>query len=191
MGKTSVARSVKSLEAKGVVVRSRRQSPEKGDEPTTYSLNLRAVSQNGTGGCPKIEHPPVPKRDTQQTVIQETVDNSIVVVMAQLQKFGLSDNVSAAFTEKYPATYLTSKLQQAQALVDQDSPLVDKNPAGWLRKAIEENYAPTESSSTRKQKKVAAAAEVDKQIADKVRERHREQSAPEPIGADGLTTETA
>ena len=61
LGKTSVARAVKSLEEKGVVVRSRRQSLEKGDEPTTYSLHLRPVSQNGTRGGYDFGTPPCAK----------------------------------------------------------------------------------------------------------------------------------
>ncbi len=48
LGKASVARAAKTLEEKGVIVRSRRQSAEKGDEPTTYTLNFLPVSQNET-----------------------------------------------------------------------------------------------------------------------------------------------
>src|SRR5689334_5415588 len=35
LGKASVARAVKSLEAKGIILRMKRQSKRKGDEPTT------------------------------------------------------------------------------------------------------------------------------------------------------------
>ena len=119
-----------------------------------------------------------------ETTIQR-LPPEVVVVCEQLKNFGLSEKVSNAFVAKYPAAYLTGKLAQAEALVDVG------NPSGWLRKAIEEDYRPAESTTTRREKKVAAAAEVDKQLADKVRERYREQSAPEPIGDAGLTTESA
>ena len=200
LSKDSVSRVVRTLEEKGVIIRTRRRSAEKGDEATTYSLNflnvgaefpLPPVSENRVRGSVKIGDGGVRLSGTQQTVLQETEEQHVIVVLAQLQKFGLSDKVSADFTEKYPAAYLTGKLQQAQALVDQDSPLVGRNPAGWLRKAIEENFQPAESSSTRKQKKVAAAVGVEKEIADTIRERYREQSTPEPIGDAGLTAETA
>ena len=61
LGKTSVARALTSLEEKGIIVRNRNRSFEKGDEATTYSLRPRPignppkdppVSQNGTGGVP-------------------------------------------------------------------------------------------------------------------------------------------
>ena len=198
--KPTVTKAVKGLVEKGVIIAERNRSKERGDEPTTYRLRFReedpVLTDFTRGGIPYLHggvkptlHGGVNALNTQQTVVQETVDNSIVVVMAQLQKFGLSDKVSAAFTENYPAAYLTSKLQQAQDLVDQDRPL--KNPAGWLRKAIEENYEPAEPASARKDKKAAAAAEAEQQVASRIRECYLEQSAPEPIGDAGLTTETA
>jgi hypothetical protein len=78
LSKSTVAEAVKSLEAKGAVIRNRRTSATNGDEATTYSLNLapkpqsQPVSENRTPPCPKIGHPPVRKSDTQETVIQNT-----------------------------------------------------------------------------------------------------------------------
>ena len=72
LSKASVATAVKSLEARGVIVRTRRRSDQKGDEPTTYSLNVVPVSKNQTPPGIKIGHPPVQELDTQETVNQET-----------------------------------------------------------------------------------------------------------------------
>jgi hypothetical protein len=79
LSKSTVAEAVKTLEAKGAVIRNRRTSATNGDEPTTYSLNLapkpqsQPVSENRTPSPrPKIGHPPVRKSDTQETVIQNT-----------------------------------------------------------------------------------------------------------------------
>jgi hypothetical protein len=44
--------------------------------------------------------------------------------------------------QNYPTQYIREKLAIAQGLVAAGSPLVSQNPAGWLRKAIEEDYAP-------------------------------------------------
>ena len=105
--------------------------------------------------------------------------------MSGAQNFGLSDKIADAFTKKYPAAYLTDKLAQAEALVDA------QNPAGWLRKAIEDDYQPPESTSSRKEKKIALETAERAKVAEQVRERFHKNSSPEPIGEDGLTTETA
>ncbi len=91
LSKASVARALKELEEKNIILRVRRSDPQKGDLPTTYQLNI--VGQNTThsrrvGGCinsdtPRVSHrdtplshtetPRVSHRDTQETVIQQTV----------------------------------------------------------------------------------------------------------------------
>src|SRR5215212_5983551 len=68
LSKASVATAVKSLEHRGVILRVRRRSDHKGDEPTTYSLNILPVSKNKTPPTLKIGHPPVQELDTQETV---------------------------------------------------------------------------------------------------------------------------
>lgn len=88
LGKASVARAITTLEARGVIVRNKRKSVERGDEATTYSLKLRPLSQNETPHAQaKVQepvshfetppstilgHPRVPKRDTQGTGLQDT-----------------------------------------------------------------------------------------------------------------------
>lgn len=73
LSKDSVARAVKSLEEKGVILRTRRRSEAKGDEPTTYQLNMLPVSENRTPRGEKIGHGEGAKSDTQETVGQQTV----------------------------------------------------------------------------------------------------------------------
>jgi phage replication O-like protein O len=77
--KDSIARAVKSLEQRGVILRVRKRSEAKGDEPTTYTLNVLPVSENRTGGGPKIGQGGVRKSDTQETGLQETVNNTVPV----------------------------------------------------------------------------------------------------------------
>ena len=76
LSKASVATAVKSLEARGIIVRVRQRSNHKGDEPTTYSLNILPVSKNQTPPGLKIGHPPVQELDTQETVKQQTDQDS-------------------------------------------------------------------------------------------------------------------
>lgn len=73
LSKATVARSLNSLEEKGVITRIRRRSADRGDEPTTYAIReLHPVSQIKTprvsGTAQALSH----QRDTQETALQET-----------------------------------------------------------------------------------------------------------------------
>src|SRR5690606_35633492 len=72
LSRDSVARAVKGLEQKGVIIRTRRRSEHKGDEPTTYALKILPVSDNRTPRGQKIGHGEGEKSDTQETGRQET-----------------------------------------------------------------------------------------------------------------------
>src|SRR3954447_17164591 len=56
LSKDSVARAVKSLEEKGVILRIRRRSEEKGDKPPMYHLHILPVSKNGPPLSKKSGH---------------------------------------------------------------------------------------------------------------------------------------
>jgi hypothetical protein len=58
-----------------------------------------------------------------------------------------SDNMIAQsavtrLMQDYPAAYIREKLAMAKGLVASGSALISQNPAGWLRRAIEEDYSP-------------------------------------------------
>jgi DNA-binding MarR family transcriptional regulator len=74
LAKASVARGVKGLVEKGIVVSVRNKSTDRGDLPTTYRIRFfgEGVSQIETRGVPQIETGGIPKRDTQQTDKQLT-----------------------------------------------------------------------------------------------------------------------
>ena len=120
---------------------------------------------------------------------------------------GFSFTTANRFTKQYPEEYVTEKLALTQWLVAQQSPLVRKNPAGWLRKAIEEDFKPPkdyESPRDRKvqserQAKIVQVAAEERKKADEDHRRAKELVAqrvkanhpPEPIGESGFTTESA
>lgn len=216
LSRDSVARAVRSLEKRGLIIRTRHQSNEKGYEATAYSLNLldanngqllAPLSENrtrqeviiGQGASPKIGH-------TTNSYIQETEDKDDVVY-AQLQKFGITENTARRLANNYPEDYLVDKMALAQWLVDQGSPLIAKNPAGWLRKAVEEDFKPPKDYETPSERKVKterqakiarAEAEQRKKADEEYRlakevavARIKEGRPPEPVGKDGLTTESA
>jgi phage replication O-like protein O len=202
--KASVATAVSSLEEKGIIVRSKRQSIERGCEPTTYSLNFAPLSKIQTGGCPKNGQGGVQKLDTQQTVLQETEKQYDVVVRQTLENFGIAKSVATRLIHDYPEGYIQEKLDMTQQLVDAGSPLVSQNPAGWLRKAIEEDYAPPRNHQVskkhkEKREKNTKTAREEQPIVDndeelqqvKTTEQMLEEYTPQPIGEGGLTTESA
>ena len=59
-----------------------------------------------------------------------------------LKEFGISKKVAKGLAANHSEDYLLGKLDQVRWLVETGSSLVGKNPAGYLRKAIEEDYLP-------------------------------------------------
>jgi hypothetical protein len=56
--------------------------------------------------------------------------------------------------QDYPGAYIREKLEMAKGLVAAGSGLVSQNPAGWLRRAIEEDYTLPKTSERHKQRSV-------------------------------------
>jgi phage replication O-like protein O len=68
LSKDSVARALKGLEEKRVIIRERRISADRGFEPTTFRLNMYTpLSENQTRDGGKIGQGLVRKSDTQET----------------------------------------------------------------------------------------------------------------------------
>jgi hypothetical protein len=76
LSKASAARALKSLEEQGIILRSRRRSAERGDEATTYRLNMGGrVSQNETPSLSQNQtRPRVSKVNTQKTDLRQETD---------------------------------------------------------------------------------------------------------------------
>ncbi len=80
LSRDSVTKAIRSLEEKGIIVRGRRFSEEKGDQPTTYALRFKQgvelysspESDFRTPPPREIGRPPVRKSDPQETVVQQT-----------------------------------------------------------------------------------------------------------------------
>jgi len=69
---STVQIALKGLLAKNCVLTAKNRSQEKGDEPTTYSLNMLPYTENRQGGIPKIGRGGYRKSVTQQTDKQQT-----------------------------------------------------------------------------------------------------------------------
>jgi hypothetical protein len=158
LSKRHVINALKVLEKKNIITVTRTVDEAGLKSTNTYSLNIRAsesrvgtkspqgvVNPSSPGSSekstPGVVKPSSPTTNSkQETVIQET---DIVVDVAQdLENFGIIKSAANRLIQHYPAAYIREKLAMAQGLVAAGSCLVSQNPAGWLRKAIEEDYSP-------------------------------------------------
>jgi hypothetical protein len=206
--KRHVQRALKVLEKKNIIKVTRKVDETGLNEVNTYSLNIR---ETGRGVGTKCPHPgdkispgvgtlesrgvgtPVSTttNSNQETVLQET--DIIVDVVKDLEIFGMTKSAATKLIQSYPTQYIREKVAMAQGLVAAGSVLVSQNPAGWLRKAIEEDYAPPRISQRHRQrhirekkdtKPVQAPARATSDVA-------REQLVPkeEPQRAQNVPTE--
>jgi phage replication O-like protein O len=205
--KRHVQRALKVLEKKNIIQVTRKVDETGLNEVNTYSLNMR---ETGRGVGTKSPHPrdkitpgvgtpesggvgtpmSTTTNSNQETVLQET--DSVVGVAQNLENFGIIKSVASRLIQHYPAEYIREKLAMAQGLVAAGSCLVSQNPAGWLRRAIEEDYSPPrtyhrsrhKTREAKDRKTVQAAARATSDIA-------REQRMPKegPQRAQNAPTE--
>jgi hypothetical protein len=113
----------------------------------------------------------------QETVKQET--DIVVDVAQELEGFGIAKPAAVKLTQSYPTQYIREKLEMAKGLVAAQSSLVSQNPAGWLRRAIEEDYTLPKTSERHWQRSGREKKQV-KRIQAKSRAQHipEEKSRP-------------
>jgi hypothetical protein len=86
LSKSTAVTAIKSLVDRGIIVTARNTDIEQGDQPTTYKLRFAGekdrtpVSENQTGGVPKDSTPRVRKSNTQETVLQQTVNKRLPIL---------------------------------------------------------------------------------------------------------------
>jgi len=106
----------------------------------------------------------------QETVIQET---DVADVAQDLENFGIIKSAASRLIQHYPAAYIREKVAMAQGLVTAGSSLVSQNPAGWLRRAIEEDCSLPRTSESHRQRSVR-----DKQAAKPCTRRYGAKLVP-------------
>jgi replication protein O len=190
LSKRHVINALKVLEKKNIITVTRTVDEAGLNSVNTYSLNIRAsedgvgtksapgvVNPSSPGGseksAPGVVNPSSPTTNREQeTVIQET---DIVVDVAQdLENFGITKSAVTKLMQDYPAQYIREKLAIAQGLVAAGSRLVSQNPAGWLRRAIEENYHLPKPSNRHRQR-----SGREKQYTKLTQAKSRQQHTPE------------
>jgi hypothetical protein len=83
-----------------------------------------------------------PSKAEEQRSAEEELDAEVAALASELQKRGISKSQSQKLSKRYPDR-IGAKLQMFDLLLEQQSSLVQKNPAGWLVRAIEEDYQPS------------------------------------------------
>jgi Replication initiator protein A len=92
----------------------------------------------------------------------EYIDDDVVLA---LQYFGISKKQAVKLAKEHPHEYILEKLELVQWFRDTKSPLIAKNPAGFARKAIEDDYpAPPQYKSKKQQALEAEEKEQEEQL---------------------------
>jgi hypothetical protein len=81
--------------------------------------------------------------------------------------------------QRYPAQHIREKLATAQGLVASGSCLVSQNPAGWLRRAIEEDYSPPRTTERQHQRAVREKRDV-RVVRAEPKNQHLPKEEPKP-----------
>lgn len=205
MSRRGVMRGCAGLIEKGIITVQKGTSDLGDSEINIYSLMFHNEKEVGNN----IPYPGAPstlpvgnKVPPQETVLQETEkqqsDDDMAVL---LEKFGISKSQAQKLATNYPTELIMEKLDLAQYLLSINSALVAKNPAGWLVRAIEQNYLPTkikgyQSKAQREQEeKERRQEEEELERAQEARmqaiEAFRQSQTEKPIPGTRLTTKTA
>lgn len=103
---------------------------------------------------------------------QQASTTAISPLVGQLVNRGVTKQVAIALTEQHTAAYIEAKIELFDYLREKNAMGLTQNPAGYLRKAIEDDYAPPDGFMT-KAERVAQAAHY--KAAEEARQRAQER----------------
>jgi phage replication O-like protein O len=151
LSKRQVQRALRALEGRQVILVERKVDETGLHEVNTYRLNVQSGDKmsspvetpvSGEVGTPMslgVETPASTTKQREQKKEEQKKDN-VVDVAKDLGNFGIAQSAITKLIQDYPVVYIKEKLAMTQGLVAARSGLVSQNPAGWLRRAIEEDY---------------------------------------------------
>jgi len=178
--KATLVSAVRKLEEMGIILATRNSSNERGDEATTYTVNMGAdtrVQKLNTPPSTKIEHPRVQKLNTQETVKQETEKQQHVVVAFLVSK-GIGKQIAQALASNHDERYIRQKAAYLDFLLDV-SPEKVRNPKGWLRRAIEEDYGAPDGFMSQEEREAQRLEEerLERSLVEEKKKLAREEEA--------------
>jgi hypothetical protein len=162
----------------------------------------QALKQQHGGGVLRQE------RTSFSTPTATPVDPPLVIATTRgaqaLHDFGLSPDAANVLATTYPEDHIMAKLDLVQWLQREHPKQVRNNPAGFLRRAIERDYAPPADYQTPVQRAAAVKAKAEttageerqlrtaeeqyRQAKEQTEQRLREHCPPQPVTGTGLTT---
>jgi phage replication O-like protein O len=184
--KRHVINAVKALEKKNIIIITRTVDETGLNAVNTYSLNI-LDAESGVGkkspqgvvnssSLQVVNSPspgvvncnaPTKQREQKKEEQKKDIDDDVA---HNLENFGMTKPAVTALIERCPAPYITEKLRMTHDLLAEGSALVAKNPVGWLRRAIEEDYkpprntrGPTPASGTKSQEHTGIPEEQKKE----------------------------
>jgi hypothetical protein len=191
LSKGSLLAALRALQEMNLLLTERRQSAEKGNEPTVYRLNVQTplgletrpplVQKVDQGvGSESRPSPWSKNQTTQETKEQDTEKQQHSVgVVGELTELGMTRAVAEHLAGKHGPEYLAAKIDLVRFLLNRDPKAVGKNPAGYLRRAIEDDYHPPAGYKTPAELTAEADAKARKQAAAdaviRAQEEQREQ----------------
>jgi phage replication O-like protein O len=196
LSKRQVQRALRVLENRKIIEVTRKVDETGSHEINTYRLNVRgsdkmsppvetpASGEVGTPLSPGVETPASTTKQREQKKEEQKKD-IVVAVAKDLENFGIAKSAVTKLLKDYPVQHIKEKLEMAKGLVAAGSRLVSQNPAGWLRRAIEEDYTLPKTSERHRQRSVRK-----KKHAKLTQAKPREQHPPEEKSLPAQTVAT-
>jgi len=99
-----------------------------------------------------------------QVLEEETIETTSL--LAELASRGITVGVAKDLITRYPEVLIRNKIEVFDLLRAGKSSMISKNPAGWLRSAIEQNYSAPANLETKekKQKREEASKEAKERL---------------------------
>jgi hypothetical protein len=230
--KKPLLQALRQLQALGKIKADRRRSQERGNEPTVYRLILGVESladepgaeapssgesppplgenlPQGVGGepppSPRGRNSPTQNQSLQNQLEQHHGDDDAAAVLIA---FGISKGVAQKLARGHPAEQIHEKIELVEFLQSTASPLVARNPQGFLVRMLEEGYLAHKpkgfKSKAERDQEAVAKTEQDRQrqveeaALERARQARREAikafiagQPAKPIAGTQLTTQTA
>lgn len=190
LSKPTIIGAVRSLVKKRIVIAKRNQSAEKGDEPTTYTLNFRGdpVLSDLTGARKTALHGRVKKANPQETVVQETVvqetaeqqQHVVALVDRKVHK-----RTAQRLVRSFPSERVKEKIEVHDWLLEHNPKQISRNAAGWLVKAIEDDFPAPREFKTREET-ARVQAELLREINNQNKRRNRLPRKPKINAPDHI-----
>lgn len=81
-----------------------------------------------------------------------------------LTQRGITDVVASKLVKTYPVEQIQKQIEIFDCLVENKSPLLTKNPAGFLRRSIEENYQPPAEYNRKQEREITEQKKIQERI---------------------------